>query len=716
MGGDGADSAVAPAARWRGVGAGVIDHLAAERERWPLWLPGFMGAGIGVYFWLSFEPAAWVGPGGLALAGAALALAWRRGGWRWPAGIAVALALGFAAAQFEAHGVAAPVLVHRVNGPLEGRVLAVDPLPEGSRLVLAPTRLADLAPADLPARVRVRLRHGDGGVTPGDGVRLRVSLEPPPGPAMPGAYDFERRAWFERLGGVGYALSAPQRLDGPAAGAIAQAIEAVRHAVTRRIRAALPGPDGAIAAALIAGETHAIPPGDAGAFRDAGLAHILVIAGLHMGMVAGICFFALRALFALIPPVALNHPTKKYAAALALLLTFLYMLLSGATVSSRRAFVMTALALLAILIDRLSLSARALALAAVAIMLMTPDSATGPSFQMSFAAVTALVAFYEAWRARIAAWHRDAGALKRLGLYAVGIAFTTVVTTVATAPFTVYHFNRLPLYSVAANILAVPITGFWVMPWAILACLLMPVRLEALALAPMSWGIDLITAIAKGVTAWPGAVLNLPSMPAWGIAVAASGGLWLAIWRRRWRWWGALPLAFGLLSANFVRPPDILIARDAGLVAVRAADGRYLPSKAKGERAAADSWAKRAATALGPAWPENGASADGLLSCDAGACRYSARGTVVTLLRDPARFDRSQCRADLVVAAVPAWRICPGARILDRIDAYRDGGYAVWLDNGAVRSKSVRDYQGARLWSPRHQVRIKTTDKTATER
>lgn len=701
MGGDGAEAAaVARPAPWRGVGAWLHAALAAERERWSLWLPAFMGAGIGIYFWLSFEPAAWVGTVLLGAAIVVLGASWRYGNWRWPAALVVVLALGFTAAQFEAHSVAAPVLTHRVIGVLAGRVLAVDPLPEGARLTIAPTSLGDLAPTDLPARVRVRLRHGDGGVTPGDGVRLRVSLEPPPAPAMPGAYDFQRRAWFERLGGVGYALSAPERTETPVSGAIAEAIEAVRHGVTHRIRASLPGPDGAIAAALITGETHAIPPNDAGAFRDAGLAHILVIAGLHMGMVAGICFFALRALFALVPPIVLNHPTKKYAAAFALLLTFLYMLLSGATVSSRRAFVMTALALVAVLLDRLSLSARALALAAVAIMLMTPDSATGPSFQMSFAAVAALVAFYEAWRGRIAAWHRDAGALKRLGLYAVGIAFTTIVTTVATAPFTVYHFNRLPLYSVAANVVAVPITGFWVMPWAIAACLLMPVHLESLALMPMSWGIDAITAIAKGVTSWPGAVLTLPSMPAWGIAIAAAGGLWLAIWRRRWRWWGILPLVFGLLSAGFERPPDILVSGDAKLVAVRAADGSYLPSKAKGEHATSDSWTKRAATAMGPAWPDTGSSADGLLVCDTGACRYSAHGAVVTLLRDPDTFDRAQCQADLVVAPVPAWKICPGARIVDRIDDYRDGGYAVWLDAGSVRLESVRDYQGARLWSP----------------
>ena len=220
----------------------------------------------------------------LVLSGlAAFALARWRGHGRWPAAAGLALALGFAAAQLEAHSVAAPVLAHRVNGVLAGRVLAVDPLPEGVRLIIAPSALADLAPAGLPARVRVRLRHGDGGVVPGDGVRLRVSLESPPAPAMPGAYDFQRRAWFDRLGGVGYALSAPERIATQAPGAVAEAIEAVRQAVTRRIRAALPGPNGAIAAALITGETHAIPPNDADAFRDAGLAHILVIAGFAHG-------------------------------------------------------------------------------------------------------------------------------------------------------------------------------------------------------------------------------------------------------------------------------------------------------------------------------------------------------------------------------------------------------------------------------------------------
>src|SRR5580704_1491653 len=347
-------------------------RFLAERERWPLWLPALMGTGIALYFSLDREPAWWVGAAALSGAiTALLAVRWKQIDLTLSAAL-VAVALGFAAAQFQAWMVAAPVLEHRL-GPVEvaGRLLSVDPLPEGARLVIAPDRVGDLDAQHRPARLRVRLRRGDAGVVPGDWVSVRAMLVPPPPPSMPGAYDFERRAWFDRLGAVGYALGAAQRLEPPAGQTPSiwrHAVEAARTAVTARIRAALPDRSGAIAAAIIAGETHAIAPDDAGAFRDAGLAHILVIAGLHMGMVAGIAFFALRAIFALIPAVTLRYPTKKWAAALALLVTFFYMLLSGATVSSRRSFIMTGLIMLAVLLDRLQLSARGLAYAATAIL------------------------------------------------------------------------------------------------------------------------------------------------------------------------------------------------------------------------------------------------------------------------------------------------------------------------------------------------------------
>lgn len=693
----------------------LVARFLAERERWPLWFPVLMGIGIAIYFSLDREPVWWVGATALALATALLLAARRLNLDLTAASALLAIALGFAASQFQTWWVAAPVLERRI-GPVEvtGRLVAVEPLPEGARLVIAPRSVGNLDAQHIPARLRVRLRRGEAGVVPGDWVSLRAMLMPPPAPSTPGAYDFERRAWFDRLGAVGYALGAPQLREPPPGEAPSfwrHAIEALRNGVTQRIRAALPDRSGAIAAAIIAGETHAIAPDDAGAFRDAGLAHILVIAGLHMGMVAGIAFFALRAFFALIPAIALNYPTKKFAAAGALFVIFGYLLLSGATVSSRRAFVMIGLVLLAILVDRVSVSARAIALAAVAVMLMTPDAAAGPSFQMSFSSVGCLIAFYEAMRPRLSDWHRDAGAVRRFGLYILGLAFTTMVTTVATAPFTIYHFNRFPLYSVVANALAVPITGFWVMPWAIVSCLLMPLGLEKLALLPMSWGIDAIAAIGHQVTSWPGAVMHVPSLSALALGLIAFGGLWLGIWLGKWRWWGLAPIAVGFLSLVATRPPDLLIAGDMRLIAVRAADGSYLPSVPHGAAMVEDTWTRRAAAELGPSWPQSGGTEDSALQCDAEGCFYRARGKVIALIRDGAALAEDCRAADLVVSPVAAHRACRGVTVIDRIDTYRKGGHAVWLSPSGIDIETVRDWQGDRPWSPRREAFRPSSDR-----
>jgi competence protein ComEC len=694
-----------PGAYGRAVARRLAEALLAERERWPLWLPVLLGAGIGAYFWLPAEPPDWLGPTLLVLAAALLKRAWgARRGFAAAAG-GVALALGFAAAQLQSALVAAPVLTHRL-GPVmvEGRIESVDALPEGARLVIGHLAIDRLGSQATPARVRVRLRHGDAAAIPGAWLKVKAVLMPPPAPAMPGAYDFERRAWFDRLGAVGYALGAPQMIappDGAGASSWGVALQALRTRVTERIRAALPDERGAIAAALIAGDTHAIPPADADAFRNAGLAHILVIAGLHMGMVAGIAFFAVRALLALIPRIALYHPTKKYAALAALALTFGYMLLSGATVSSRRAFVMIGLALLAVLVDRISISARAVACAAAAIMLMTPESATGPSFQMSFAAVTALIACYEALRPRLGEWHAHAGAARRVALYLFGITVTTVVTTAATLPFTIYHFNRFALYSVMANAAAVPITGFWVMPWAILAVLLMPLHLEAMALHAMAVGIGAVMTIARTVTSWPGAVMSVPSMPALSLVLASAGGLWLCIWQGRVRWLGLAPIAAGYLALAFVRPPDLMIGADARLAAVRGAGGTYLPESAASGREFADAVRSVGGT-MGATWPSDGAARDGDLRCDAEACLYHAAERTVALIRDGGALAEACRGADLVVSPVAARRQCRGTMVIDRIDTWRDGGVAVWLDRDGIRIETVRDWQGARPWVPRH--------------
>jgi competence protein ComEC len=259
------------------------DAFLAERERWALWIPALLGGGIGLYFMLTVEPAGWVGPVAIVIAALLVLIVRRHAVLFLPAIALLIAAIGFADAQLQTWLVAAPVLERQI-GPvrIEGRVVEIDPLPEGYRIVVAPRSVERLDAARLPLRLRIKVTRGGDDLLPGEYVALRAILYPPPAPAMPGAYDFQRRAFFDRLGGVGFAVAPVERReapDGVGPSSWQTAIAALRSAMTERILAALPGRTGGVAAAIITGQTHAIPEADAAAFRDAGLAHILVFTG-----------------------------------------------------------------------------------------------------------------------------------------------------------------------------------------------------------------------------------------------------------------------------------------------------------------------------------------------------------------------------------------------------------------------------------------------------
>ncbi|HMA14488.1 MAG: ComEC/Rec2 family competence protein, partial [Bacteroidota bacterium] len=462
---------------WRAAVFTVLrDSLVAERDRWPLWLPVLLGLGIAGYFASPLEPPGWLGAAAAAALLAAALLSRQHAALRltWIALLAVALGLG--AAQWRQARVAAPVL-ERNWGPaaLTAELLAAEPQARGWRLYLRPLEMAGLPREALPAKVRVTVAGLDNPPPPGSRLALRAALRPPSAPALPGAFDFARQAWFQQLGGVGFAYGAPRPLDA------AQAPEAglrqgwdlwwsgLRQTVTTRIAAHLDGPRGGIAIALITGQRGGIPEAVQENVRDSGLAHLLAISGLHMGLVAGLLLFFLRAGLALSPRVALYHPIKKWAASIAAAGAFVYLNLVGANVPAERAFLMVLIVLLAVLLDRRAISLRLVAAAAVVILLARPESLMSASFQMSFAAVTALIAAYEAWQYRRRRGREPPGPVGRFAGYVAGVAATSVIAMLATAPFAAFHFHRLALWGLPANLVAVPLTAFWIMPWAVLA-------------------------------------------------------------------------------------------------------------------------------------------------------------------------------------------------------------------------------------------------------
>jgi len=701
--------------------SGLLGRLLDERDRWALWLPVMFGLGIAVYFGLDFEPPLWLGLTGMATAAAlGLALHRRR---RDATGVGVAavvalavVAAGFTAAQWRTASVAAPVLAKRI-GPtaVTGRVHEIETFPKDSRVTFERVRIVGIGAELTPDRVRLRLRGEQPEIRPGDWLRIRAILTPPPPPSAPGAFDFQRQSYFKRLGAVGFGLGAVEVLadrgaDGDGLAFFGIGVERLRHAVTRRIIAGLPGREGAVAAALMTGDRSAIPDPLMDAMRNSGLAHLLAISGLHIGLVAGILLIGLRAMMALIPPLALNFHIKKIAAAFSIGGAFSYALIAGATIPTQRAFVMVGLMLVAVLVDRRALSVRLIAWAAMIVLLVQPESLLGASFQMSFGAVITLIAAYEVLSHRDRFANYDSGVLppwlRKAGLYITGVATTTMIAGAATAPFALYHFNRFADYGLAANIVAVPVTALWVMPWAVVAFLLMPVGLEALALAPMGWGLTEVIAVAETVASWPGAVTRVPSMPTYGLAAIALGGLWLALWRRRWRLLGIGGIAAGFAALALVRPPDVLIDGQARLLAVRTADGGMTVSSLGRARFERETWLRRVGQEEAEgAWPTSGLSADKRLSCDIEGCLYRVGGKVVALVYEDSGLAEDCWVADVIIALNPVRRTCPAARVIDRFDLWRDGAHALWLERGRLRVETVNGARGDRPWVPRPQPR-----------
>ncbi|HYE50697.1 MAG TPA: ComEC/Rec2 family competence protein, partial [Azospirillaceae bacterium] len=638
---------------------GLAERLSApfllERERWPLWLPVALGAGISLYFALPEEPPAALGAV-LALSALAL-LAGLRG--RAPAPLLaglLALALGFAAAQARTALVAAPVLT-REMGPVgvEGTVAAVERLEEGLRVVLSDVRIERLSRGRTPERVRIRLRDDDRAPRPGDRLRVLAVVDGPAEAVEPGAYDFRRHAYFLRLGGVGFALKPAELIESARPGGLSGRLESLREAIAARVDRHLEGAEGAVATALLNGEQTAIPEADLEAMRQSGLQHLLSISGLHVGLVAGLVFFAVRAALALVEGWALRFPIKKWAAVAALAATVAYTLLVGAPVPTQRAALMTGVMLLAVLVDRSPLNMRVIAVAAALVMLVQPESLAGPSFQMSFSAVLCLIAAYEALAGRLRALNAGAGPALRAGLYVGGLCLTSVVASLATLPFSLYHFQQVANYGLLANLIAVPVTSFWIMPCGLLAYLLMPFGLEGWAVEGMGLGAGAILWTAHFVAGLPGAALTVPAMDVLSLAAVVLGGLWLALWRRRWRYWGLALVAAGFAWAPLQPRPDVLVAASGAVIGVRDAAGGLVVSTARAGRFEAEAWNRRDGEPGRPAaWPR---MAGGAIACDAGGCvhRPPVRpGLLVAYVLDRDALAEECAAADVVISRVDA--------------------------------------------------------------
>ena len=562
----------------------VPRHLALPpRGSVLLWAPWLFCFGAAAYFYPAFEPPvllAW-----LIAAAALAALILVRGQDGAAAallGFALALLLAFAGgwgvAQWQARLHAAPVLDEQsrvYKG--EGVVLAVDKeRARRARYVVAPVRLGRLDKTRLPERIRLSAYPGD--AAPGQSVRFTAALQAPSPAGFAGGYDFARAAWFARLGGTGYAYGHLHPVAGKHGDAISTGFRLahMRRSLAHRIETRVGGQKGAVAAALVTGDRSAIAGETAEDLRAAGLAHMLAISGLHMGLVAGLVFAASAMILAAIPGFGSRYDSRKPAAVLGLLVASGYLLLSGASAPTQRAFVMIAIAFMAVLFNRRALSLRTVSLAALAVALMAPQHVVSPGFQMSFAAALALIAFYE-WagsRGRLMPaldFNSPLAVLASTSAVLRTLALTSLIAGLATAPFAAFYFHRTAVYGLAANVAAMPVFTFIVMPSLLAGTLLDGLGAGAPFYALAGWGLDIIMAIAHAIAHMPGAVVRSAAAPAQALAIIAAGLLLLSLLRQGWRLAGLPLLAIGAGVWAWSAHPDGILRHDGGALRIMVA-------------------------------------------------------------------------------------------------------------------------------------------------
>ncbi len=673
----------------------LLDSLEAERRQLPLFAPVALAAGIALWFLLPMNAQRQVAlllSVALALSGLALRGTTRR--MLVAAGLLVAL--GLLAAEWRSSTVTHPRLYHRLSAaPMEGVIQAVTPQSGGERLSVLLRR--DASPVDPPVTLRLSLpKPAQGPLLPGARIRVEASLGPVPGPAVPGGNDPARRAWFEGVGATGRATAPP--LVSRAAPDAASGFARLRQRLGDAIAESLGGDAGAIAVALTIGQQGGIRPELLEAMRVSGLAHILTVSGFHIAIVVSGVLWLLKRVLALSPYLALRLSVPRLAAVGAGLAGTAYTLLSGADLPAVRSMIAAWVVLAALMMGRDPLAPRLIALAAFLILLARPEALVNPGFQLSFAAVTALVALARSPLGKRLAPSAEEGGLAKLARFGAALLLSGLVAELVLTPIALAHFGRAGAYGVIANLAAVPLTSFIIMPLLAAWLLLAPLGMGGTVVWALRPALELLAAIGLQVSQWPGASVELPAMPQFAIYLLAIGALLFLLLEGRLRWVGAPLIVAGAALALFSPRPNLFVSADGRQLGV-VADGTLHTLRGHRGGFTVRNWAEQSAA-------KPTARLDRLpgARCNELACRVPLEGGLSLLaFHEYPKASESlviACRtADIVVAPGGLPRACrPRWLRLDPPVLRPLGAVAIDSRRGSLESVSGR--AGDQPWSP----------------
>ena len=705
----GVSRAAALAPDWRKAFASALAQEVEER-RFFLWLPVSAMGGVALNLAADSEPVLWL-PALLIVLFAGLA--WASRARPVAHGLALALAAlfsGFLAMSLRTERVAAPVLDRIRIVALQGIVEEVDLRPVGARMIVGVANADGMPREKVPRRVRVTTRKTPD-VAAGDFVALKARLLPPSHAALPGGYDFARDAFFAGVGAVGSTLGPIQRLPPPVDANWRQrfgaAIDHARNRLAQRVDAIVGGDEGAIAAAMVTGKRDFLSNDAKDLIREAGIFHIITISGVQMTLVAGIVFVVARRLLALSPMLALRYPIKKWAAVVAMAGSLLYDVATGSRVGTERALVMTLVVLGAVIMDRRALTMRNLAFAVFAVVAIEPEAILGVSFQLSFAAVAALVAVMEA---RLAGMERNPDpflpphrSAPTDGLFAdllqkpLGLIVATACATGATASFMAYHFHDLSPYVLIGNPLTLTVIEFFAVPGALLGAALYPLGLDAPVWLYVGAGIKFILWAARFIAEAPGSTLHVRAFAPYALPFLALAVMSATIWRTWVFRMSAIPFAIaGLIGATHGARYDVIVAPSGDQAAVRDADGRLQIVGNRFNTFAAEQWLTADGDGRDPA-----SARDAYAPCDRLGCVAALpEGESLSIVIDRMAFDEDCARAEVIVSALTAPASCEAKFVLDEKALARLGAVGLaWSDEKGFALASDRSAQQNRPWS-----------------
>jgi competence protein ComEC len=408
-------------------------------------------------------------------------------------------------------------------------------------------------------------------------------------------------------------------------------------------------------------------------------------------------FASVRLLLASIPALALNYPIKKWAAFVGAVGAILYYAISGGAAATLRAAIMMVVVFGAVMLGRPAIAMRNVALAALVILCLFPESLLDVGFQMSFAAVVALIAAYEAMRQLFDRYDFTPGRLGRAGLFLGGIVFSTVIAGLAVTPLSIYHFHATQHYAPLANLVAVPVCNLVVMPAALATFVSLPFGLEAWPLAIMGLGLDAMGTVAFWVASLPGAVSRVAQVPNTAFALILAGGLWLTLWLKPWRLAGLLLVLLGVVLAPSGPRPDMIVGREGSLIAVRNAEGRFAVHAERPAAFELKRWLEHDGDARRPAEARHGRT----FTCDPLGCATTVQSHPVAISRHPAGLADDCARADILIVHGDRSLACDRpAHVMDRASLRASGTVALFIEaDGALRKETVADVRGERPWT-----------------